>query len=227
MICGVDQLISEFSTRNIACVRVFILLESGEYFIHNVPYIFCSGTSINPKIPEDIRWLVRNIASYNFVSSSDQAFAHSERAFALSLLSMPNFRSMYKNVAGWVIQVHNFSQEMCPACKSFFKSESPYFIDVNGTGYFVGKDYLDAYEKALDEWNAFLDANAGRCKVRDLYHDYLRGTEDNEENKTEFFKIMEPHNFNDIIRGLEEPPIILFSHASTNYEECLVFSFNG
>ena len=228
---GIGKLISMSSGKNIACVRVFVLLESGDYAVHNIPYIFSSGVSISPRIPEDVRWLIRNIASYDFVSSSSQAFAHSERAFALSLLteelSLSYFRRWYSDIKGWVIQFHNISQEMCPTCKSFFRNESPYFIDVNGTGYFVGKEYLIAHKEASSEWDNFMKFNAGRIKVGDLYSEYLAAKEcvDDDENRKSFLEIMQPYSFKEIISGFEESPIVLFSHASSEYEECLVFKF--
>lgn len=228
MIKGVEGLLSACSEKNIACVRIFVSLKCGSYRVYNVPYIFCSGTSISPKIPEDIRWLVRNIASYDFVSSSDQAFSHAERAFALSLLReevILGHLCENKDVEGFVIQVHNLNQEICQGCKSFFRSESPYFVDLNGTGYFVSKEYVEVYENALTEWKKFIAFSIGRFKIENLYSEYSEGN-DTEEKRTSFYSLMQPYSFDDIIAHYsKKAPVVLFSHSSPEYEECVIFNF--
>lgn len=124
--------------------------------IMQIPLLFLSGTytSNANRLNNTLIFLkefTRFIDTYNFYSSSDISYSHSERALCLALSkdfnrNDINFADFIKtNTIDACVQIRN-QNRMCINCENFIKGVDVYFININKmSGYFVNRDYENRY----------------------------------------------------------------------------------
>jgi hypothetical protein len=142
--------------QHISFARIIIIDKDGETFsyrICNIPYAFLSGTYATNGIDlahNALSSMIKFIDSYNFYSTSDQAYSHSERSVCLALseefgdCKISDIIS--SNTVDLCIQIRNLSR-MCVNCEHFIFGRDIYFTKVGGKGCFVTYDYKDDYER--------------------------------------------------------------------------------
>lgn len=122
-----------------------------------LPCIFLSGTYATNGISllnNFLSTMVRFIDTYNFYSTSDQAYSHSERAICLALseqygdFKLSNF--IQSNTKDVCIQIRNLSR-MCVNCEHFIYGRDIYFINIAGKGCFVTNQYNNNYQRASSD----------------------------------------------------------------------------
>lgn len=156
--CDAVKTFVEQIKQHISFSRVIVVDKIDEtlsFRIERIPLLFLSGTyGANVKRLTDhpiLKTMVRFIDTYNFHSTSDQTYSHSERALCLGLSEdfgdSPLSSFINKNTIDLCVQIRNLNR-LCVNCDRFISGRSIYFINIGNIGCFVGNAYKADYEQA-------------------------------------------------------------------------------
>jgi hypothetical protein len=144
--------------QHISFARIIIIDKDGEtlfYRICSIPCVFLSGTYATNGIDlahNALSSMIKFIDSYNFYSTSDQAYSHSERSVCLALSEeFGDYKIsdiINDNTVDLCVQIRNLSR-MCVNCEHFIFGRDIYFTKVGGKGCFVTCDYREKFYKKV------------------------------------------------------------------------------
>lgn len=191
--------------QHISFARIIALdIENGKPScrIFNIPCIFLSGTYAsngNDLKKNMLGGMVRFIDNYNFYSTSDQSYSHSERAICLALsqqygdFKLSDF--ITSNTKDVCIQIKNM-RRMCINCEHFLCGTGVYFINVGQKGCFVTSEYKEDYNKVSTNEGKrnFINKYCGALKLDNSIVGTLKSTD-----LDGLFEHIKPRNISELI----------------------------